>query len=125
MRIGISKGFKFEAAHHLPGYIGKCAAVHGHSYHGHVMVVGDTQDADKCGIVLDFDILKAAINDAIMRYDHQDLNTFFDTPTAEAMVQVMWSNLGAYLFKNYNIDATHVFVRLYETETCCVEFPLA
>jgi 6-pyruvoyltetrahydropterin/6-carboxytetrahydropterin synthase len=38
----LAKEFRFEAAHQLPYHDGKCARLHGHSWHGVVYVAGDT-----------------------------------------------------------------------------------
>lgn len=81
-RVGLGRGFKFEAGHILAGYDGKCARPHGHSYHGFIMVSVPRVRADAVGIVLDFDIMALAISDCIFRkYDHLTI-----TETVEALV---------------------------------------
>lgn len=43
MKMLLTKKFVFEMAHALDGYDGKCANLHGHSYHLEVTVEGDTE----------------------------------------------------------------------------------
>lgn len=72
--IRISKEFTFEMAHALFSYNGKCAGLHGHSYHLTVTVVGqvnnDTADVRQ-GMVMDFSLLKEIVNrDVVDAFDH-------------------------------------------------------
>lgn len=60
----ISKELSFEAAHMLSNYDGKCANLHGHSYHVCVEVIGDIDP--KTGMVVDYNYLK----DYFERCDH-------------------------------------------------------
>jgi 6-pyruvoyltetrahydropterin/6-carboxytetrahydropterin synthase len=80
----IGKRFKFEAAHHLPEYEGKCASVHGHTYVLEVEVWGQVLGN---GMVMDLNTLTKCINEVINLYDHKDLNEMFDNPTVEIMVR--------------------------------------
>ncbi|WP_417015627.1 6-pyruvoyl trahydropterin synthase family protein [Alistipes sp.] len=72
--IRLTKEFSFEAAHALEGYDGPCREIHGHSYRFFVTVKGTpvTDPADpKCGMVMDFGVLKRIVNDEIVsRFDH-------------------------------------------------------
>ncbi len=72
--IRVTKEFSFEMAHTLTGYDGLCREIHGHSYRLLVTVSGspstDARDP-KCGMVMDFGILKQIVNEKIIhRYDH-------------------------------------------------------
>lgn len=72
--VRVTKEFSFEMAHVLTGYDGPCREIHGHSYRLFVTIAG-TPDEDmnnpKLGMVLDFGILKAIVNEHIVsRYDH-------------------------------------------------------
>lgn len=60
----ISKDIKFDCAHMLSNYEGKCANLHGHTYHGTVTIEGDT-DATT-GMVLDYNRIKEVVDE----YDH-------------------------------------------------------
>ena len=73
-RIRITKKFRFEAAHALYGYDGKCKNIHGHNYNLFVTIIGvpvkDHSHA-KCGMVMDFGDLKKIVNSEIVdKFDH-------------------------------------------------------
>lgn len=72
--IRISKEFKFEMAHALPGYDGLCKNIHGHSYELIVTVAGiPINDANnpKNGMVMDFGQLKKIVRENIVdKFDH-------------------------------------------------------
>lgn len=72
--IRITKEFRFEGAHALIGYDGKCRHIHGHSYILYVTVAGtpSTDESDpKLGMLTDFSQLKALVNRAVVdRFDH-------------------------------------------------------
>ncbi len=72
--LRITKEFRFEAAHALTGYDGKCKHLHGHSYILYVTVKGQPSNPDgspKAGMVLDFTELKKIVNEVIIdRFDH-------------------------------------------------------
>ena len=67
--LRITKEFRFEGAHALPGYDGKCRNIHGHSYLMYVTVKGENlngTDSPKEGMVVDFKQLKAIVNENIV-----------------------------------------------------------
>lgn len=69
MRLFLTKKFTFEMAHALDGYNGKCANLHGHSYHLEVTVEGTKLNAD--GMAMDFgDIKHTVLQTIINRFDH-------------------------------------------------------
>ena len=73
-KIRITKKFRFEAAHALYGYDGKCKNLHGHSYKLSVTVIG-TPITDKTnpkfGMVIDFTDLKRIVTEEIVdKFDH-------------------------------------------------------
>lgn len=73
-RIRLTKEFRFETGHALPGYDGLCRNVHGHSYHLSVTIIGEPiQDPEhvKNGMVLDFSDLKKIVKEEIEDpFDH-------------------------------------------------------
>ena len=75
---------KFDAAHHLYGYDGDCANVHGHTWKVLFIFQGRVNQAT--GMVIDFKDVKKML-DAIIdsTFDHKDLNKTLnlDRPTAE------------------------------------------
>lgn len=60
----ISKDIKFDCAHMLSGYEGKCANLHGHTYHGTVTIEGDVNP--ETGMLLDYNKIKQIVD----RFDH-------------------------------------------------------
>lgn len=122
-RVGLSKLFRFEAAHHLNNYEGKCARPHGHSYRLRVTVSKQAGMEDKAGILIDFDVIKRAVTEAVVdKYDHQNLNEFFQRPTAEVMVRVMHYDIQKW-FTDHGMNVSVDHCRLWETETCYAEYP--
>lgn len=69
MKMLLTKKFTFEMAHALDGYDGKCANLHGHSYHLEVTVEGGAQPDN--GMVIDFHAIKDIVQKAVIdRFDH-------------------------------------------------------
>jgi len=118
----ITKIFRFEAAHHLPGHHGKCARLHGHSYRLEVTIHGPIKDApgeSDHGMVMDFGHLSHMVkNSVIERLDHQDLNAVTGLhTTAENLAHWIWGELTA----NGLSEALLYRIRLWETDSCFVE----
>jgi 6-pyruvoyltetrahydropterin/6-carboxytetrahydropterin synthase len=109
MQVAITKGFTFEAAHQLPWHEGKCRNLHGHSYRLEVTVAGPINEN---GVVADFaDVGSVVKRVVIEKYDHQNLNDFFDNPTAEL--------LAVAFFKQLEAEGLSLLrVTLWETATC-------
>jgi len=76
-----------SAAHHLPGYKGKCVNKHGHNWKISVTVAGDVDK--KSGMVVDFTEIKEIVNEL----DHTNLNRIIRNPTAE--------NITSYLLRRF------------------------
>lgn len=72
--IRITKEFKFEMAHALPGYDGLCKNIHGHSYELLVTVAGrpiTDISSPKYGMVMDFgDLKKIVRSEVVDKFDH-------------------------------------------------------
>ena len=72
--IHLTKIFRFEAAHALMGYDGRCRNIHGHSYEMRVTIKGNPimdDNSPKNGMVMDFGDLKRIVNEEIIdHYDH-------------------------------------------------------
>jgi 6-pyruvoyltetrahydropterin/6-carboxytetrahydropterin synthase len=82
MKIGLIS--EFDAAHHLPGYEGRCASVHGHTYRVEVVLEGPVGPD---GFVMDFYRLKKILNAVLEELDHRDLNEILENPTAERIAE--------------------------------------
>lgn len=122
----LTKSFRFEAAHHLPGHRGKCARPHGHSYRLEVTVRGPIKDAPGAsdhGMVIDFADLAHLVQEAVVaRLDHYDLNEVLGIhTTAENLAHWIWDALLA-----AGLSEELLFrIRLWETETGYVELTRA
>jgi 6-pyruvoyltetrahydropterin/6-carboxytetrahydropterin synthase len=72
--IRVTKEFRFEMAHALTDYDGKCKYIHGHSYVLKITVSGQPacdENNPKLGMVIDFGDLKKIVTDSIIeRFDH-------------------------------------------------------
>ncbi len=88
MKLGLIT--EFDAAHSLPGYQGKCANLHGHTYQVEIVVEGDVGDD---GFVMDFYQIKKILAAALQDLDHSYLNDILPNPTAETIAQLIANRL--------------------------------
>ena len=81
----VSRDHHFSSAHQLRGYGGKCESLHGHNWK--LRIVARAEELDHLGMVIDFKLLKDALNELLESLDHTFLNEVepFDkiNPTAE------------------------------------------
>lgn len=118
MIIHIGRKFEFESCHFLPGeeIYGECSNLHGHRYELEIVVAGELNED---GWLFNFKDLKKLVHDnVISKYDHHNLNDYFEIPTAE--------NLGVHIYmtleeklKEYNMMLKRI--KLNETSKCFVE----
>jgi 6-pyruvoyltetrahydropterin/6-carboxytetrahydropterin synthase len=81
---------KFQAAHFLREYRGKCEKVHGHTFQVEVAIRVDELDATGLGI--DFTLIKAKLAAALP--DHTLLNDVYDfNPSAENLARKLYEVL--------------------------------
>lgn len=77
----LRREFKFDAAHNLINYHGKCEKLHGHTYRLAVTLKGEP---DSEGMVFDFVELKKIVEELVLsRLDHAYINDVIPQPTAE------------------------------------------
>ena len=110
----ISVSSHFDAAHHIPDYEGRCSQNHGHRW----VVVCDcrVRELDKLGMSIDFTKIKSQLNELIdLEFDHQDLNTVLERPTAENIAKHI------YWYLKPNLSGLHS-VTVYESPDCGVEY---
>lgn len=113
----ISKEFKFDAAHNLVHYHGKCEKLHGHTYKLRVTLEGTP---DKEGIVLDFVGLKKIVNKLVIsKLDHSYINETIKQSSAENIALWIWDRIEKPL-KGPNYHLYEVIV--WETETSFVTY---
>ena len=90
----------FSAAHHLAGYEGACADLHGHNWGVEVFVRGTT--LNELGMLIDFAEVKQTVTGILVSLDHSDLNALpaFENcnPTSE--------NIARYLFRELSTKFT-------------------
>lgn len=103
----------FAAAHHLTHYHGKCERLHGHNYRVRVWASGSS--LGEGGMLVDFGVLKSAMNGVLSTLDHSDLNAigeFTDDPSAERIARYIFGKIAAAV-PEIPLSAVDV----YETDT--------
>jgi 6-pyruvoyltetrahydropterin/6-carboxytetrahydropterin synthase len=106
----ITRAFKFDAAHFLPGYQGKCLNTHGHTWKLEITVKGDNKEKYP-SMLMDFSSLKRVINEIIIEnLDHKLINDTIEIPTAE--------NIGRWIREKLNgtFGVNLIKIRLWESE---------
>jgi len=87
----VTKEFRFDSAHYLPDYYGKCERMHGHTYKLHVTVEGEVAEN---GLVIDFVILKKIVKEKVLsKLDHQVVNDVVPMASAENVAIWIWNQL--------------------------------
>jgi 6-pyruvoyltetrahydropterin/6-carboxytetrahydropterin synthase len=75
---------RFQAAHFLKEYKGKCEKIHGHTFHVEVEI--EVKELDKTGIGIDFTKIKQKLSEILP--DHTLLNEVYDfNPSAENLAR--------------------------------------
>lgn len=115
--IRITKMFTFDSAHRLEEYEGKCCHLHGHTYKLEVTVKGEV---DTSGMVFDFSVLKAVVNEQVLIHlDHKYLNEVFDfNPTSENITVWIFERIDESL-QDYPCSLESL--KLWETATSYAE----
>lgn len=113
---------EFEAAHYIKNYPGKCARLHGHNWVVEAIVRGDT--LNELGILIDFKVLKDALNKVLDEFDHQYLNKLEifaeKNPTAEIIAKEIFDKLST--AEIFNGSTKLAGVRVYESPKSCVTY---
>jgi 6-pyruvoyltetrahydropterin/6-carboxytetrahydropterin synthase len=96
---------KFQAAHFLKEYKGKCEHLHGHTFHVEVRIA--VKELDSTGIGIDFKEIKQKL--AHILPDHVLLNDVYDfNPSAE--------NLSRQFFQELKKDFPVISVTVWESD---------
>lgn len=111
----LCREFKFDAAHNLVNYHGKCERLHGHTYRLAVTLTGEP---DGEGMIFDFVDLKRAVNELVLsKLDHSYINDILPQPTAEYIARWIFKELDAPLAR---ANCGLYEVRVWETESSSV-----
>ena len=98
----------FDSAHHLPGHP-TCGTPHGHTFRVETRVSGKSLQPNM--MLVDFQDVKGTWK----KYDHRDLNAFFEYPTAENIARTIFEELD----KIPSIDVE--YVKVWESPDACCE----
>lgn len=84
---------KFQAAHYLEGYQGKCEKIHGHTFKVEAEIRVD--ELDGAGIGIDFTKIKDTLSEILP--DHSMLNDIYSfNPSAENLSRQFYQELKKY-----------------------------
>ena len=114
---------EFESAHQIVGYEGKCRRLHGHNWSVEAVVKG--RELDRLGMLIDFKVLKAALNAVLDEFDHQYLNELpaFESmnPTAENLARLIFERMSASTIFERS-SARMSAIKIFETPRSCVTY---
>lgn len=109
--IYITRQFKFDAAHHLPGHPGKCKNLHGHTWKVE-LTFRSWVDTETGEYGLDFGKIKDDTAYFENLLDHKDLNDIRSlSPSAEGIALYIWS----YYRHGPEVDLPLVKVKVWES----------
>jgi ribonuclease HI len=110
---------KFDCAHFLPEYEGKCGTLHGHTYRVEVTVFGSVL---KEGMLIDIVELKRILESSLEEFDHKYLNEleYFKekSPTAENIALILHELIAPKLPSGIGIYS----IKVYESETSFITY---
>jgi len=113
----ISRTFKFDSAHKLPFYEGKCKNLHGHTFKLIVSLEGNIEN--KSGMIMDFNEVKKIVEQKVLsKLDHAYLNDIIENPTCENIL--MWIREQLKQEKKLKLKK----LVLCETEDCSCEMEI-
>jgi 6-pyruvoyltetrahydropterin/6-carboxytetrahydropterin synthase len=99
MAFTLTSHLEFSAAHHLRGYDGNCARLHGHNWKVEVSVSG--KQLNDVGMLLDFKEIKRRSKAVIDELDHFYLNNI---PPFDAELNPTAENIAWFLFERLSKD---------------------
>ena len=120
----VTKRARFEAAHQLQGYEGKCKNLHGHSYQVQVQVArkdGDIiQEGPNRGMVFDLAELGRILKEIINEVDHTKLNDHAELEVTTAEEIAAW--IARRVSKELPDDVKVIRCKVWETKTGAAEW---
>jgi 6-pyruvoyltetrahydropterin/6-carboxytetrahydropterin synthase len=89
-QLQITREFRFEGAHALTHYDGKCRQIHGHSYILMVTITGEPSRKPgdpKSGMIMDFNDLKKIVSKYVLEPLDHSLMLREDAPLSQELAQ--------------------------------------
>ena len=114
---------EFSAAHFLSHYRGKCENLHGHNYRVRLWVRG--AELNEGGMLVDFSLLKKALNDSIALLDHSNLNdmeVFLNDPSAERIARFLFEKVKEKLPELGIADSLLQALDVFENDRCMARY---
>jgi len=112
---------QFSAAHRLENFYGKCEALHGHNWKVEVFLQG--RELDDAGLLMDFGVVKARVNEVLEEIDHKYLNELpafkEQNPSSENLARYLFERLAAVLNRS---GAQVSRVNVWESDTSCASY---
>ena len=99
----------FDAAHNIVAGSGKCERLHGHSWKVELFVLGENTEPN--GMVIDFAVLRAALEQVTQKLDHTYLNeiTEIGNPTSENIAKYIFCHVKKNLLENTKLEKVRVW----------------
>src|SRR5271157_3105457 len=99
----------FAAAHKVVDSSGKCEKLHGHTWTVELFVLGENTESN--GMVVDFAVLKAALQTVTDDLDHTYLNEISElsNPTSENIAKYYFSRLKKILPEKAKLEKVRVW----------------
>jgi len=117
-KIRITKAYKFDMAHALPGHDGLCSNIHGHSYELLVTLIGEPvsdKDSPKYGMVIDFKDLKRIIKGLIV--DDLDHSMVLRKDAPVELIAVLKNNYERIILVDYQPTSENMIIDFAERIT--------
>lgn len=119
----ITTEVQFSAAHRLKNYCGPCENLHGHNWLVRATVC--CTELDKCGIGIDFKILKAALREIVGKFDHRDLNEVLEKDGLNPSSENLARHIFGLLVKSLRQGGHHgtvARIEVHETPGNCAAY---
>lgn len=114
-KIRITKAYKFDMAHALPGHDGLCKNIHGHSYELLVTLTGEPitePESPKLGMVIDFKDLKFIIKGLIV--DELDHALILRKDSPETLLTEMRKNFDRIVLVDFQPTSENMIIDFAE-----------
>lgn len=108
----------FAAAHNVVESNGKCEKLHGHTWTVELFVLAENTESN--GMVIDFGVLKAALQEVTEKLDHTYLNEISElgNPTSENIAKYYFGKLKKMLPEKPKLEK----VRVWESPRSWAEY---